>query len=87
MASERLYVVNNGSTALERLVRSQSGEDLKLMVGPKSFVTVNTQAVSGALPWLVGDSTGSHLTAVITLPAVAAFDPNVPTARVAYPMR
>jgi hypothetical protein len=87
MANERLYIVNYGSTALEKLVRSQSGEDLKVTVGPKSFVTVNTRAVSGALPWQVGDATGSHLTAVITLPAVAAFEPNVLTAHVAYPMR
>jgi hypothetical protein len=87
MANETLYIANYGSATLEKLVRSQGGEDLKVTVGPKSFVTVNTRAVTGALPWQVGDSTGSHLTAVVTLPAVAAFEPNALTARVAYPTR
>jgi hypothetical protein len=51
MADKELYVVNSGLTALETFVRPQSGEGLKVFVGPRSFVTVSTQAVSGALPW------------------------------------
>jgi hypothetical protein len=81
MADKKLYVVNSGSTALATFVRPQSGEGLKVFVGPRSFVTVSTQAVSGALPWTV---MGSAITALPAI-AIAAYAPNRLTA-VAYPM-
>jgi len=81
MADEKLYIINSGSTLLETFVRPQSGNGLKVAVGPRSFATVNTQAVSGGLPWTV---MGSHVTALPAI-AIAAYAPNRLTA-VAYPM-
>lgn len=83
MADQSLYIVNYGSTDLEAVVASQSAENLKVVVGPKSFVTVNAQAVTGGLPWLVKSS--SSPATVRSLPAIlASFHPNVLTAP-AYP--
>jgi hypothetical protein len=84
--AERLYIVNYGSTALVKFVKSQGGGgERKVPVGPTSFATVNTKDVTGALPWHIMNSPTLTAATVDSLPAVAAFDPNVLTARVAYP--
>ena len=86
----RLYIANYGSTALAKLVRSEGGKDFKVAVGPTSFATVNTKDVTGALPWHIMNSPTLTAATINSLPAIAAFAPNVLTAypyltAVAYP--
>jgi len=79
-----LYVANYGPSALAKLVRPQSGNDVKVAVGPKSFATVKARDVAGPLPWHIMNSPTLTAATVNSLPAIAAFDPNVLTA-VFYP--
>jgi hypothetical protein len=81
-----LYIANYGPTLLAKLVRPQGKDlkDLQVPVGPKSFATVNARDVTGALPWHIMNSPTITAATVISLPAIAAFDPNVLTA-VVYP--
>jgi hypothetical protein len=79
-----LYIANYGPTTLAKLVRPHGGQDHKVPVGPKSFATVNARAVTGTLPWHIMNSPTITAATVNSLPAIAAFDPNVLTA-VVYP--
>ena len=84
--AERLYIANYSPTAVVKLVKPQGGGgERKVPMGPTSFATVNTKDVTGALPWHIMNSPTLTAATVNSLPAVAAFDPNVLTAHVAYP--
>jgi hypothetical protein len=86
----KLVVVNYGLTKpLTKYVgpkdRSKNPA-LKITVGPKSFMAVTTQEVTGGPPWQVTESpTGPYLSAteVTSLPAIISFEPGHLTA-VAY---
>jgi hypothetical protein len=84
MTDESLYIVNCGANVLTGLVRPQSGDDLKVAVGPKSFATVNAKDVTGPPPWHIMYPPTITAVTVKALPAIATFDPNVLTA-VVYP--
>jgi hypothetical protein len=85
MADEKLYIANYGSASLEKIVKPHTGQGLKVSVGPKSFVTVSTQEVTGPLPWHVMNSPTITALTVRSLPAIAAVYPGVLTA-VVYPV-
>jgi hypothetical protein len=78
MDEQKLYVVNCGSNAIQKVVvPATGGVSIPVSVGPKSFASVTNQAVTGALPWYVV-SEGARppynpATKVDKLPAMVAF--------------
>jgi hypothetical protein len=91
LTAKNLYVVNYLTAGnLTKYVGPQDRDEehppFKVTVGPRSFKTVTTQQVTGALPWQVtANPSGPYLSAtnVESLPAVIAFEPPHLTA-VAY---
>ena len=94
LTAKNLYVVNYLTAGnLTKYVGPQDRDEehpaFEVTVGPRSFKTVTTQQVTGALPWQVtANPTGPYLSAtnVKSLPAVIAFEPPRLLTAVAYSM-
>jgi hypothetical protein len=76
----RLYIVNYGTQPITKVVLPEKGGNgPPLKIGPKSFVEVSAQKVTGSLPWYIGSNAKDRppLTKVAMLPAIISFATNL----------